>query len=248
MGSKRTPCRSAQASTPGKLGEKIAERLRDRVRRRPPQAQRVGLRRLRRRGHADAADTTIIDNGELVSYLYDLVRARKRRGRVDGQRPARAVLPHAGPAHDQHVLRTRQGDEADELISGRRARPVRGVVRRRAGRAGHRRLRLRRVRGVPDRERRGHLARAKRNAYRQRPGSARRDRRDRRRPGDRHRLLRQGRASRCPRAWASRTSASASSRWAAPRERGPRGGRAPGGGGRAPAAGATDAEACCRGG
>ena len=63
----------------------------------------------------------------------------------------------------------------EDLIGGRRARPVRGLVRRRPGRARHRRLRVRRVRGLPDRERQGDRAGARRDAGRQRArGAARR--------------------------------------------------------------------------
>ena len=126
--------------------------------------------------------TTVIEDGKLVSYLYDLMRARKRRRGVDRQRPPRVLPPPAVAAHDQHLLRARRRHPRGP-DRRRRARPLRGLVRRRAGRAGHRRLRVRRLRGLPDRGRQGHRARARRDAGRQRDRGAGGDRRHRRRPG-----------------------------------------------------------------
>ncbi len=58
----------------GKLGETVAQPLLERLRRRPP-AGRVGDRRDRRRGHADAEDPWCIEDGRLISFLYDRLRA-----------------------------------------------------------------------------------------------------------------------------------------------------------------------------
>ena len=81
--------------------------------------------------------TTIIEGGRLTSYLYDVLRARKDEVGVDRQRPARVLPPRAGAAHDQHVLRARRGQQGG-ADRGRRARPLRGFLRRRPGGAGDR--------------------------------------------------------------------------------------------------------------
>ena len=77
--------------------------VRDRLRRRPPR-ERVGQRRDRRRGHADAPDDG--DRGRQAHRLPVRPgdRAPRRRG-ADRQRPARVVSPPAGAAHDEHLLR-----------------------------------------------------------------------------------------------------------------------------------------------
>ena len=53
--------------------------------------------------------TTIIEDGRLTSYLYDVLTRAQGRRRVDRQRPARVLPPPAGAAHDQHLLRARRG-------------------------------------------------------------------------------------------------------------------------------------------
>src|SRR6185437_7612605 len=122
--------------------------------------------------------------------LRPAARAQGRRG-VHGQRPPRVLPPPAGPAHDQHLLRRGQRDPGG-ADRGRGARPLRGLVRRRPGRARHRRLRVRRLRGIPDRERQGHEPGPRRHPHRQRARGAAVHRRRGGRPQHRHRLLRQG--------------------------------------------------------
>ena len=135
--------------------------------------------------------TTIIEDGRLTSYLYDLLTRPPRRRGLHRERAALLVPAPADPADDQHLLRARPGDRRG--AHRRRGQgPLRRVVRRRAGGAGHRRLRVRRVRGLPDRGRPRDRPRARGHPHRQRHPGARGDRRDRRRPRDRHRLLRQG--------------------------------------------------------
>ena len=92
----------------GKLGEQVAAAAARRLRRRPP-ARRVGHRRDRRRGDADARRRAVIEEGRLTSYLYDRLRARTRRRRLDRQRPPRELPPPADPADDQHLHRPRRG-------------------------------------------------------------------------------------------------------------------------------------------
>ena len=81
--------------------------------------------------------TTIIEDGR--PDLLPLRRAPcpQGRSRIDGQRPPRVVPPRAGPAHDQHLLRARRGEQGGPGRR-RRARPLRRVVRGRPGRARHR--------------------------------------------------------------------------------------------------------------
>ena len=59
--------------------------------------------------------TTVIEDGRLTSYLYDLLRARTRRRGVHRQRAPRVLPPPADPADDEHLLRPgrRDGRGAD---------------------------------------------------------------------------------------------------------------------------------------
>ena len=59
----------------------------------------------------------MIEEGELCSYLYDLLRARKDGRRLDRQRPPRELPPPADPAHDQHLHRARATPTREELIA-----------------------------------------------------------------------------------------------------------------------------------
>ena len=137
-------------------------RIRHRLRRRPAAGEwgrRVddeGRRRSGRRSSRGQAD---------LVPLRQPARAQGE-GAVDGQRSARAV-PHLPCAHDEHLLRARGGDFGGP-DRGHRARAVCRFVRRRPGRARHGRLRLRCLRGLPDRGRQGHRAGARRDADRER--------------------------------------------------------------------------------
>ena len=146
--------------------------------------------------------TTVIEDGRLTSYLYDLPDRAQGRRPVHRQRQARVVPPPADPAHDQHLLRARRSQPrgADRLD---RPRPLRGLVRGRPGGARHRRLRLRGLGGVPDRERRGHLPGPRGDPGGQRPRGPARAGRHCGRPGDLHRVLREGRPERARRGGAA---------------------------------------------
>ena len=136
--------------------------------------------------------TTVIEEGRLTSYLYDLLRARKDgvESTGNGRRESFRQLPIPRMTNTFFA----PGDATpDELIGGVERGPVRGLLRRRPGGAGHGRLRVRRVRGLPDRERKGDRAGARSHARGQRARGAARDRRHRGRPRDRDRLLREGR-------------------------------------------------------
>ena len=139
--------------------------------------------------------TTIIEGGRLTSYLYDSLRAHKGKALStgNGRRESFRHLPLPRMTNTYFAPGRRHAGGPDRR---HRARPVRGLVRRRPGRARDGRLRLRRLRGLSDRGRQGDRAGARRDADRQRAGRARRDRRDRRRPRHRDRLLRQGRPAR----------------------------------------------------
>ena len=136
--------------------------------------------------------TALIHEGRVTSYLYDLHAGAQGRRRLDRQRPPRVVSPPADPADDQHLHRAGRGD-ARGADRGGRARLLRGFVRRRPGRPDDRRLRLRRLGGLPDRGRQGDHAVSRRDPDRQLPDRAAQDRRRRRRLRDQDRLLRQGR-------------------------------------------------------
>ena len=114
-------------------------------------AGRVGHRRDRRRGHADsehARDRR--GQARLLPLRPD--PGRKDGTPVDRQRPPPELPPPADPAHDQHLHRAGRRDPAGHHRR-RQARGLRGLVRGRPGRARDRQLRLRRLRGLPDRGR-----------------------------------------------------------------------------------------------
>ena len=160
----------------GKLGEQVAPAAPARLRRRArcrasgaPTRSTTRGRRPRRR--------TVIEDGRLTSYLYDRAAAAARRRRLDRQRAPRELPPPADPADDQHLHRPRRGDArgADRRASSERL--LRGLLRRRPGRPDDRRLRLRRLGGLPDRGRQGDPALPRRDPDRQLPRGARADRR-----------------------------------------------------------------------
>ena len=82
--------------------------VRDRLRRRQP-PERVGQRRDRRRGHADAPDDRDRGRAAHLLPLRPAAGAQGRRG-VDRQRAPRVVPPPADPAHDEHLLRAGRRD------------------------------------------------------------------------------------------------------------------------------------------
>ena len=96
----------------GKLGEQVAE----------PLLSAYDDGRLPNEWGTDAIDdegtptqkTLVLEEGRLVSFLYDRLRARARRRRLDRQRPPRELPPPADPAHDQHLHRP--GDAEPEAI------------------------------------------------------------------------------------------------------------------------------------
>ena len=114
----------------------------------------------------------MIEDGGSTSYLYDLLRARKDgvESTGNGRRESFRHLPLPRMTNTFFA----PGDASPRTTDRRRrARALRGLVRRRPGGAGHRRLRLRRLRGLPDRERQGHGAGARRDPDRQRARGAR---------------------------------------------------------------------------
>ena len=142
-----------------------------------------------------APRNVLIENGVLTDYLWDWLRARKegRESSGNGRRQSYQHLPMVRMtntyllAGDRRRRRDRGADAHGRL---------RGQARRRPGEHGHRRLRVRHHRGLPDRGRPDHRAAARRQPDRQRArGAAAHRRRG-------HRLrhdaghLRQGRAER----------------------------------------------------
>ena len=157
--------------------------------------------------------TTVIEDGRLTSYLYDLLRAR--RDGVDstgnGRRASFRHLPiprmtntffAPGDATRRGADRGRAKGLYAVSFGGGQVEPATGDF----------------VFGVSE----GYLIEDGRVTAPVRGATLignglqalAADRRDRGRPRHRHRLLRQGGPVACPRAWASRTCASASSRWA----------------------------------
>ena len=185
--------------------------------------------------------TTIIEDGRLVSYLYDVVSARKDRVQSTGN-GRRESFRHLPAPRMTNTYFAPGETTPDELIAEIERGLYAVTLRRRPGRARHRRLRVRRLRGLPDRERRGHRAGARRDARRQRPGGPARRSTASRTISRSPPATAARAASRSRPAWASRTCASASSPSAGPRREPRRTSRA-----RAVeaalAAGATDAEA-----
>ena len=117
-------------------------------------------------GHP-AQRNVLIENGVLTDYMWDLLRARKEGHAEQRQRPARDLPAPADAAHDQHVP-ARGRDRSRRHRPRRRVRPLLRAARRRPGEPRHRRLRVRRHRGVPHRARRDHPPGARRAAHRQR--------------------------------------------------------------------------------
>ena len=88
--------------------------------------------------------TTVIEDGELVSYLYDLQSARQDgvASTGNGRRQSFRHLPIPRMTNTYFAPGEATRRRADRLD---RPRAVRRLVRRRPGGAGHRRLRVRRL-------------------------------------------------------------------------------------------------------
>ena len=142
--------------------------------------------------------TTVIEDGELTSYLYDLLRARKDgvESTGNGRRESFRHLPvprmtntyfAPGDATPEDLIGGVERGLYAVSFGGGQVEPATGDF----------------VFGVSEgyliEDGKVTLAGARRDAGRQRPRGARGHRRHRRRPGHRHRLLRQGRPERARR-------------------------------------------------
>ena len=166
-------------------GRAAAQRLRRRQ-----HAARVGDGGDRRRGDAMPEDGG--DRGGRVSPpTSTTASAPPRRHRVDRQRSPGELPRPPDPPHDQHLHRAGRRRPAGDDLRGRPGL-LRGLLRRRPGRAGDRRLRLRRLRGLSDRGRQGDEALPRCHPDRQLPPGAGADRRGRIGLRDEDGLLRQG--------------------------------------------------------
>ncbi len=161
----------------GKLGEQVAQ----------PLLNAYDDGRLPHEWGSDAIDdegqptqkTQVIEEGRLTSYLYDHLTAERDGVASTGNGRRESFRQPADPADDQHLHRPRRLDSGGDDRRGR-ARLLRRLLRRRPGRPGDRRLRLRRLRGLPDRGRQGDPPLPRRHPDRQlprRPGGDRRGRR-----------------------------------------------------------------------
>src|SRR5918996_1677689 len=126
----------------------------------------VGIVRGRRRGNRSGADRAVRGRRARGDAIRPLLGGEERR-LAHVERKAAVLCPPSDPADDQHL------DPAGVLEPGRdrggyKAGAIREAPRRRTGQPGHRRLRVRRVRGVPHRERRHHHAGTRRQPDRQR--------------------------------------------------------------------------------
>ena len=185
----------------GKLGQTLASPLVTGVED-ATLAERLGLVRRRRRGRA-ATRTVLFDRGVLTDYLYDRLRAESAGvpSNGHGRRQSYAHLPIPRMANS-HIL---PGDRRRGRDHRRhRAGPVLRPARRGPGQPRHRRLRVRRPRGLLDRERRAHEARPRREPHRPGPDDPV--------PGRRRRRA----TSRSSTACAARTARACPSRTAAP--------------------------------
>ena len=99
-----------------------------------------------------AQRNVLIENGVLTDYMWDCLRARKEGRALVGQRPAPELPAPAHGADDQHLPAARRGGPRRDRGPDA-PRRLRGQARRRPGQHGHRRLRLRDDRGLPDRGR-----------------------------------------------------------------------------------------------
>ena len=189
----------------GKLGEQVAE----------PLLSAYDDGRLPGEWGTDAIDdegtptqkTLVVEEGRIASYLYDRLRAERDgvASTGNGRRESFRHLPI--PRMTNTYIAPGEADARGDHRRGRE-RLLRGLLRRRAGRPGDRRLRLRRLGGLPDRGREGDEALPRRDADRQLPAGAGGDRRGRRRLRDEDRDLRQGRPESPGRAPARATSGS----------------------------------------
>ena len=118
-----------------------------------------------------AQRTAVIHEGRITSYLYDLVRARKDGvdSTGNGRRESFRHLPI--PRMTNTYIAPGEA-EPEELIAEVDKRLLRRVVRRRPGGPDDGRLRLRRLRGLPDRGRQGDQAVPRRDPDRQLPRRA----------------------------------------------------------------------------
>ena len=118
-----------------------------------------------------AARNVLIEDGVLTDYMWDWLRARKegRASSGNGRRQSYQHLPMVRMTNT-FLLAGDGGPRRDRRPDP--ARGLRGQARRRPGQHGHRRLRVRHHRGLPDRGRPDHRAAARRQPHRQRARGA----------------------------------------------------------------------------
>ena len=150
----------------GKLGEQVAQ----------PLLNAYDDGRLPHEWGSDAIDdegtptqkTQVIEEGRLGSYLYDRLTAERDgvASTGNGRRESFRHLPI--PRMTNTYIAPGDAEPGGDDRRGREGL-LRGLLRRRPGRPGDRRLRLRRLRGLPDRGRQGDPALPRRDADRQLP-------------------------------------------------------------------------------
>ncbi len=136
--------------------------------------------------------TMVIEDGRLVSFLYDRLTAR-RDGVGSTGNGRRESFRHLPVPRMTNTYIAPGDAEPEAMIAEVEPWLLRRLLCRWPGRPGDRRLRLRRLRGLPDRGRTGDAALPGRNPDRQLPRCTGGDRRGRQRLRDEDRRLRQGR-------------------------------------------------------
>ncbi len=134
----------------GKLGEQVAQ----------PLLNAYDDGRLPSEWGSDAIDdegrptqkTQVIEDGRLTSYLYDHLTA-ERDGVASTGNGRRETFRHLPIPRMTNTYIAPGDSTPEEMIAEVAARLLRGLLRRRPGRPRHRRLCLRRLRGLPDRGR-----------------------------------------------------------------------------------------------
>ncbi len=136
----------------GKLGEQVAQ----------PLLTAYDDGRLPNEWGSDAIDdegtptqkTRVIEDGRLTAFLYDRLCA-ERDGVASTGNGRRESFRHLPIPRMTNTYIAPGEAEPEAMIAEVREGLLRGLLRRRPGRPGDRRLRLRRLRGVPDRGRQG---------------------------------------------------------------------------------------------
>ena len=198
----------------GLVGERVRQRA-DQRRRRRHGRPTDGARSTSTTRRAPAQRTVLFTDGVLQGFLYDRLRADKD-GVPSSGNGRRESYAHPPVPRMTNTYILNGASKPDDILSSTARGRVRDVARRRPGEPGHRRLRVRRQRGLPDRGRAGGRAGARREPHRPRHRGHERGRRRRRRLRHVGGRLRQGRPGRARGQRLAHPADQPASRWEAP--------------------------------